>query len=336
MSLSAGEIEVAGQSPADPGFSASDGEKKIEGRSLGRIAWNQLKRDKVAMTGGVVVIIIVLLAIFAGPVTSWYGQGPYHTNGNLVSAETTMPLGSFGGVSGTHWLGVTPVNGQDVLAQLIYGARTSLIISSLAVVLALVLGISFGILAGYFRGIPDTIISRGMDTLLAFPVLLFSIALLTIFNNIHSFAGLSGEALRFAIIIFVLGFFAFAYIGRIVRGQVLSLREKEFVEAARSLGASNFRIMTREILPNLLGPILVWATLSIPNFMLGAAGLSYLGVGVQPPTVGWGSMLSDAGQFFSIDPMYLFCPGVMIFIAVMAFNLFGDGLRDALDPKSVR
>lgn len=336
MSLSAGELEVAGEAQSAGDSLTPGGDNQIEGRSLGRIAWNQLKRDKVAMAGGVIVIILALVAIFARQLTTLYGYSAFKLHGHLVDETTTMPKGAFGGVSGEHWLGVTPVNGQDILAQLIYGARTSLIIASLAVVLALVLGVSFGILAGYFRGFADTVISRSMDTLLAFPVLLFSIALLTIFNDVHSFAGLSGQPLRFGVMIFVLGFFAFAYIGRIVRGQVLSLREKEFVEAARSLGASNFRIMTREILPNLVGPILVWATLSIPNFILGAAGLSFLGVGVQPPTVGWGTMLSDAGQYFQIDPMYLFCPGVMIFVAVMAFNLFGDGLRDALDPKSIR
>ena len=137
-------------------------------------------------------------------------------------------------------------------------------------------------------------------------------------------------------IIFVLGFFGFPYIGRIVRGQVLALREKEFVDAARSLGASNFRIMTREIMPNLVGPILVYTTLTIPNYILGEAGLSFLGVGVTYPTASWGQMLSDAGSYFEIDPTYLIAPGVTIFIAVMAFNLFGDGLRDALDPKSTR
>jgi peptide/nickel transport system permease protein len=138
------------------------------------------------------------------------------------------------------------------------------------------------------------------------------------------------------VIIFVLGFFGFPYIGRIVRGQVLSLREKEFVDAARSLGASNFRIMTREIMPNLVGPILVYTTLTIPNYILGEAGLSFLGVGVTYPTASWGQMLSDAGNYFEIDPTYLIAPGVAIFIAVMSFNLFGDGLRDALDPKSTR
>ncbi|MEO6885172.1 MAG: ABC transporter permease [Jatrophihabitantaceae bacterium] len=337
MSLPMGELELAAPL-GDVEIPAGD--KAIEGRSLGRIAMRSLLRDKVAMTGGIVALLIVLVAIFAKQLTDLYGHSYVAQNNtvpnNLTDPSTTMPLGHYGGITGDHWLGVTPVSGQDVLAQIIYGARTSMIISSLALLLALVFGISLGVLAGYYRGIWDTMIARSMDTLLAFPVLLFSIALITVFSQVDSFLGMSGQVLRYAVLVFVIGFFAFPYIGRIVRGQVLSLREKEFVDAARSLGASNYRIMSREILPNLIGPILVYATLSIPNFMLAEAGLSFLGVGVQSPTVSWGSMLSDAGQYFQVDPTYLFCPGIAIFIAVLAFNLFGDGLRDALDPKSSR
>jgi peptide/nickel transport system permease protein len=334
VSLSAGELEVVSESTGliEP---AVEG-KAIEGRSLGQIAWRRLKHDKVAMAGGIVAILLILVAILAHPLTSWYGHGPVAESPNLLDQTTTMPLGAFGGASGDHWLGVTPVLGQDILAQLIYGARTSLIIASLATLLSLIFGVTLGVVAGYYRGWRDSVIARVMDMLLAFPTLLFSIALITVFSIVPSFAGLSGQPLRFGLIIFVLGFFGFPYIGRIVRGQVLSIREKEFVDAARSLGASNYRIMTREILPNLVGPILVYTTLTIPNYILGEAGLSFLGVGVLPPTPSWGQMLSDAGQYFQIDPAYLMCPGIAIFIAVMAFNLFGDGLRDALDPKSGR
>ena len=247
-----------------------------------------------------------------------------------------MPIGSYGGISSTHWLGVTPVLGQDILAQLMYGARTSLITASLATLLSLVFGVGLGVVAGFFRGWADSVISRIMDLLLSFPTLLFSIALLTVFQLVPSFLGLSGTSLRYGVIIFVLGFFGFPYIGRIVRGQTLSIREKEYIDAARNIGATNWRIMSREVMPNLIGPILVYTTLTIPNYILGEAGLSFLGVGFQPPTVSWGGMLSDAGNYFTVDPMYLFAPGITIFIAVMAFNLFGDGLRDALDPRSLR
>jgi len=335
VSLPTGEIGVVVESlgATDLGGEPS---RKIQGRSLADIAWRSLKRDKVAMAGGIFALFIVLVAIFAGPLTHLYGQRPSASFLELTSPDTTMPNGALGGVSGTHWLGVTPVLANDILAQLIYGARTSLVIASLATALSLLFGVTLGLMAGYYRGWSDGLISRIMDLLLSFPTLLFSIALITVFSIVDSFAGLSGQPLRFAVIIFVLGFFGFPYIGRIVRGQVLSIREREFVDAARSLGASNYRIMTREIFPNVLGPILVYTTLTIPNYMLGEAGLSFLGVGVLPPTPSWGQMLANAGQFYQVDPAYLFWPGMAIFVSVLSFNLFGDGLRDALDPKSMR
>jgi len=335
VSLSGGELEVVvSGSPASTDTPGNV--KAIEGRSLWQIAWRRLRKDKISMAGGVIVLLFALVAVFASELSSWYGYDWKTQAPNLLDQTTTMPVGPFGGASGAHWLGITPVLGQDVFAGLLFGARTSLIISSLATLLSLVLGVSLGLIAGYARGWRDTLIARMMDMLLAFPTLLFSIALLSVFSIVPSFLGLTGVPLRFGVIIFVLGFFGFPYIGRIVRGQVLSLREKEFVDAARSLGASNFRIMTREIMPNLVGPILVYTTLTIPNYILGEAGLSFLGVGVTYPTASWGQMLSDAGNYFQIDPTYLIAPGVTIFIAVMAFNLFGDGLRDALDPKSTR
>lgn len=308
----------------------------IEGRSLGAIAWRRLKQDKVAMGGGIIAFAIFSIAVLARPLTKWYGHDYATGNQNLTDPSTTMPLGNYGGVSGDHWLGVTPVGGNDILAQLMYGARTSLIIAVAATALSLLLGVSLGLMAGYRRGWTDSVVSRSMDVLLSFPTLLFSIALISVLSLTPSFLGLSGQPLRFALIIFVLGFFGFPYIGRIVRGQVLSIREKEFVDAARSLGASNYRIMSREIMPNLLGPILVYTTLTIPSYMLGEAGLSFLGVGVLPPTPSWGQMLSDSGQYFQVDPTYLILSGMMLFISVLAFNLFGDGLRDALDPKSTQ
>jgi ABC-type dipeptide/oligopeptide/nickel transport system permease subunit len=338
MSLSAGELSEIGTGSLDAGTEPV--EAAIQGRSLGQIAWRRLRQDKVAMGGGVIVILLALVAILAKPLIGWYGQSPNSIHnfppGDLLNPSTQMPIGPFGGASSAHWLGVTPSLGQDVLANLIYGARTSLLIGVLATLLSLLLGVSAGLTAGYYRGFADTLLSRIMDLLLSFPTLLFSLALLAIFSVVPSFAGLSGVPLRFAVIIFVLGFFSFPYIGRIVRGQVLSLREKEFVDAARSLGASNYRIMTREILPNLVGPILVYATLSIPANILGEAGLSYLSVGVPEGTPSWGGMLSRANDFYQIDPLDLFAPGMALFLAVLAFNLFGDGLRDALDPKSSR
>jgi ABC-type dipeptide/oligopeptide/nickel transport system permease subunit len=336
MTVPIGELEIAAESVAPSAQVPGQPGQAIQGRSLGQIAWRRLRSDKVAMAGGIVAILIILVAIFAPWLASWYGQSPTDTGFPLVDASTQLPIGAHGGISSTHWLGVTPKLGQDILSQLIYGARTSLITAGLATALSLIFGITLGVIAGYFRGVTDSVISRIMDLLLAFPTLLFSIALLSVFQIVPSFLGMSGTTLRGAVIIFVLGFFGFPYIGRIVRGQVLSLREKEFVDAARSLGASNYRIMSREIFPNLIGPILVYTTLTIPNNMLGEAGLSFLGVGYQPPTVSWGGMLSTSATYIEVDPEFLLAPGITLFIAVLAFNLFGDGLRDAFDPKSRR
>lgn len=341
MTLNPSELQVVADSDGMTGSGIPDrnenGPAAIVGRSLLSIAWRRLRSDRVAMAGGIVIIVFVLIAVFADVISGLYGQGfrAPETVGNLLDPNTAVPVGRFGGISGKHVLGVTPGNAQDIFALLVYGARTSLFIAGLATAVSLLIGVTLGMVAGYYRGWLDTVISRTMDVLLSFPVLLFSIAIIAVVGIVVG-AGPSANTARTGVIVVVLGFFGWPYIGRIVRGQVLSLREKEFVEAARSLGASNARIMFREILPNLLGPILVYTTLTIPNNMLGEAGLSYLGIGVLPPTPSWGGMLSDAATYIQVDPTYFLLPGLAIFIAVLAFNLFGDGLRDAFDPKSGR
>jgi peptide/nickel transport system permease protein/oligopeptide transport system permease protein len=301
----------------------------IEGRSLGQIAWRRLRRDKVAMAGGIIIVLLLLLAI-VGP---HLVQNPNTYNSNLVDPTFSRPIGPWGGISLAHPLGVEPVDGRDMLARVVVGAQYSLLIGFLATVLAVVIGVFFGIIAGYFGGWIDALIARAMDVFLAFPLLVFAIALIGVIPN--SAWGLSGNTLRVALLVFVIGFFAWPYMGRIVRGQVISLREREFVDAARSIGARGPYILFRELLPNLVAPILVYSTLLIPTNILFEAALDYLGVGLIPPTPSWGQMLSNAvtNGFYYIDPMYMVIPGVAIFITVMAFNLFGDGLRDALDPR---
>ncbi len=304
----------------------------IKGRSLGQIAWSRLKRDKIAMTGGVVIVVLVVMALFAPLLCKLLGVDPYNFNTNLLSG-LSMPIGKLGGISAAHPLGIEPLNGRDILARILYGARVSLTIAFLATMLGLIIGVVAGITAGYFGGWIDTILSRLMDIIYAFPVLLFSIALLVIVSGIDA---LSGGLARIGILVFVIGFFGWPYIGRIIRGQVLSIREKEYVEAARSLGAGSGRILFRELLPNLVAPILVYATLTMPSNILTEAAFSYLGVGVQPPTASWGQMLSDAVNTFEIDPAFMIIPGLAIFVTVLSFNLFGDGLRDAFDPRGGR
>jgi ABC-type dipeptide/oligopeptide/nickel transport system permease subunit len=306
--------------------------KAIEGRSLGQIAWMRLRQDKVAMAGGIVVIFLILVAIF-GP---YLVQNPLTYHENLIDPTFSRPYGTLGGISAAHPFGVEPITGRDLLARVVYGARVSLVIAFLSTALAVGIGMVMGVVAGFFGGWVDSVIARAMDIFLAFPLLVFAIALVGVIPS--SAFGLSGNSLRIGLLIFVIGFFAWPYMGRIIRGQTLSLREREFVDAARSLGARGPYILFRELLPNLVGPILVYSTLLIPTNILFEAALSYLGVGIIPPTPSWGGMISDAvnNGIYSVDPMYMIIPGLAIFITVMAFNLFGDGLRDALDPKSSR
>jgi peptide/nickel transport system permease protein len=305
-------------------------DKAIAGRSLRSLAWSRLKQDKLALAGGVVVSILAPL------ITHVLGLDPDQFNSNLINGDTSMPYGPLGGIGWHHLLGLEPINGRDILARILYGARISLFIAIAATFVSMALGVTLGIIAGFRGGWADSLISRTMDVLLAFPVLLFSIALLAIFQGVDSAFGLNGTELRLVLLIVIIGFFGWAYIGRVIRGQVISLREKEFVDAARSLGAKDRRILVRELLPSLAAPMLIYATLTIPTNILYEAALSFLGVGVQPPTASWGQMLSDATKTFQVDPMYMLVPGMAIFITVLAFNLFGDGLRDALDPKSSR
>ena len=306
--------------------------KAIEGRSLGQIAWMRLRQDKVAMAGGIVVIFLILVAIF-GP---YIVQNPLTYHENLIDPTFSRPYGTLGGISTAHPFGVEPITGRDLLARIVNGARVSLVIAFLSTALAVGIGVVMGVVAGFFGGWVDSVIARAMDIFLAFPLLVFAIALVGVVPS--SAFGLSGNSLRIGLLIFVIGFFAWPYMGRIIRGQTLSLREREFVDAARSLGARGPYILFRELLPNLVGPILVYSTLLIPTNILFEAALSYLGVGIIPPTPSWGGMISDAvnNGIYSVDPMYMIIPGLAIFITVMAFNLFGDGLRDALDPKSSR
>ncbi|MFD8077203.1 ABC transporter permease [Streptomyces sp. NBC_00510] len=308
--------------------------KAIEGRSPGRIAWMRLKRDKVALAGGVIVVFLILVAIFAPLIVSALGHPPNDFHENKIDPLFGTPTGKWGGISGDYLFGVEPVNGRDVFSRIVYGTRISLLVAFLSAIVAVVLGTFFGIMAGYFGGWVDAAIGRVMDVLLAFPQLLFIMSLVSVMPN--SLLGFSGTGVRMGVLVVVIGFFGWPYVGRIVRGQTLSLREREYVDAARSLGAGRGYILFRELLPNLVAPITVYATLMIPTNILTEAALSFLGVGVKPPTSSWGQMLFKALSFYETDPIFMLIPGLAIFITVLAFNLFGDGVRDALDPKGSR
>ena len=275
------------------------------------------------------IILLILVAIFAPLVVKAFGlPGPNVQNPNLTDAFGT-PIGP----TAAHPFGVDPL-GEDVMSRVIYGARVSLIVGIVGTGLATLVGVSLGLLAGFYRGWPDTLLSRMADVVLSFPILLFGLGIGAACAVNGCLGGLLQSGLPTILVIIVIA--GWTYIFRITRGQVLSLREKEFVEASRSLGASNKRIMFREVLPNLVAPIIVYASLLIPVNILFEAGLSFLGVGVKPPTASWGQMIADASPNYQTAWWYMLFPGIALLLTVFAFNLVGDGLQDALNPKADR
>jgi peptide/nickel transport system permease protein len=298
----------------------SQGGAPVEGRTQWQLTWRRLRSDKISMIALAVIIIMVLLAVFAPAVAALVHHPvdiPYPVQGEN---EDGNPVGP--GVNG--FLLGTDSTGRDLLVRILYGARISLEVGIVTTLIATVLGVTIGLMAGYFGGIIDTILARFTDAVLAFPYIVLALSLAVVFQP------------SLTIIMVLITFFSWAGIARIVRGQTLSIKEKEYVEAARSLGASPFRIMFFDILPNLLAPVLVVATLYIPNAVVFESTLSFLGLGVQPPTPSWGNMLSDAQNFYQVAWWYLVFPAVALLITTLAFNLLGDGIRDAMDPRTER
>jgi peptide/nickel transport system permease protein len=315
----------------------------VTGRSLLATAWLRIRRSRIALLSLAVVIGIVLFAI-AGPwLAALNGVDPYTSQTGpdvLDDLETPgLPLPGYMYPSPQHWLGVEPGLGRDLFARLASGARVSLTIALLSTAVSVALGTVIGAVAGYFGGKVDAVISRVMDLFLAFPHLLLVLSLTPILQSrLRGTALGHGSFLPMASLVIILGLFGWAYLGRIVRGQVLSLRQREFVEAARSFGAGHRSILFRQIIPNVLGVVLVYATMLIPTNISAEAALSFLGVGVKDPTPSWGQMLNaaQAGNWYLSDPWFLAVPGAMLVITVLAFNLLGDAIRDALDPKASR
>jgi ABC-type dipeptide/oligopeptide/nickel transport system permease subunit len=314
----------------------SSGTTEIAGRSLTQIAWLRLRRDKVAMVSLTLLLVVVVLALTAPLLTRLVGVAPTAFYPETVSDAGGLPIGRWGGVSLDHPLGVEPSTGYDIFARLLYGSRVSLLIAASGTLITLVLGVTIGIIAGYARGWLDAALGRLMDIILAFPLLLILLALSTPLTQRLEELGLEAGLARIMFIILVLSFFGWPYLARIVRGQVLSLREREFVESAVSMGAGTPRILFREILPNLWAPVLVYATLLLPTFVAAEASLSFLGVGLLPPTPSWGAMLAESVRYFTVLPSVLFIPGTYLFLVVLSFNLLGDAVRDALDPRAGR
>jgi len=282
------------------------------------------------MVSLVFLVLLIFTAIFAPLVVSLCGApGP--------DATDTGALDTFGtptGPSSVHWFGVDQL-GRDVFSRTIYGARVSLIVAFASTFIATALGVVAGLLAGYFRGWTDTVISRSVDVLLAIPYLLLATGLAAA----CSFGdGCIGGLIKpgVPVVIAVISFTSWTYMARIIRGQTLSLREKEFVEASRSVGASDRRIVFREVLPNLVAPIIVYASVLLPQVILYESALSFLGVGVQPPTPSWGQMIADATANFVEEWWYMLFPGIALLLTVLAFNFVGDAMQDALNPRRQR
>ncbi|MBV8954888.1 MAG: ABC transporter permease [Solirubrobacterales bacterium] len=326
MSVGASELLVEGEATAGA-VELVPGE--VSARSPTALFWRRFRSDRVAMASAGFIVLLILIAIFAPLIVKLLGlPGPSVQNPNLTDAFGT-PLGP----SGAHPFGVDGL-GEDVMSRVIYGARVSLIVGIVGTGLATLLGVTLGLFAGYYRGWTDTLLSRVADVVLSFPILLLGIGVAAACAVNGCLSGVIQPGVQVIVVIIVIS--GWTYIFRITRGQVLSLREKEFVEAARSLGASNRRIMFREILPNLVAPIIVYASLLIPTNILFEAALSFLGVGVKPPTASWGQMIADATPTFQTVWWYMLFPGIALLLTVLAFNLVGDGLQDALNPKADR
>ena len=327
--MSIGGTEALEASTSGSALDFLDIGAEIAARSPLQLFWRRLRQDRVALVSAAFILLLIALAILAPLIIKILGlPGPNVENLNLTD-EFGSPLGP----TGAHPFGVDQL-GHDVLSRVIYGTRISLEVGIIGTGISTLIGVFFGLIAGYYRGWVDTVISRTVDVVLSIPLLLLGIGIGAACAVKGCFGGTIQPGL--GVIIFLIAFATWPYMMRIVRGLVLSLREREFVEASRALGASDARIMFREILPNLAAPIIVFASLQIPTNILIEAALSFLGVGIRPPTASWGQMIASATPIFNTAWWYMVFPGAALLLTVLAFNLLGDGLRDALNPRSAR
>jgi peptide/nickel transport system permease protein len=319
--------------------------QQVRARGYWEQVWRRFKRDKAAIVGGLFIIFLFIIATIGGPILSKIlGHGPNVLFFSAVDPNTQLPAGNWSHVSDLDptkhsqlfVLGADGTLGRDEFLRLIYGARTSLEVAIGATLLGMAIGVILGSIAGYYKGWVDTIVSRLTEIVMAFPVLLFVIALAaTIGRRLDTITFGFLEQGVFTLVL-VIGIFGWFYPARIIRAQVLSLREKEFIEAARMVGASDMKIIRSHLLPHLVGPIIVYSTLVVATNILLEAGLSFLGLGIKDPTSSWGSMLNDATNFYTVRPWLMVWPGLAVLLATLSFNLLGDGLRDAFDPRGSR
>lgn len=330
--VTANELELG---TSDPG-ATPDRSAAIVSRTPASLAWARFRADRKTLIGAIIVAIYVILAILAPILVAAHVLDPYTANSNLIN-DQSLPIGGTG-ISLAHPLGVEPGIGRDTLSRVGYGLAISLFISSVAAVLTVIVGVILGIIAGMSRSWADTLIGRLVDLVLSFPQTLMLLALSSVVVGVltGTLKIPAGDPAQATYVIVVLAVFGWPSVTRVVRGQVLSLREREFIDAARLLGASRARLYFKEVLPNLWAPILVQFTLILPAYVSAEAALSYLGVSINPPTPTLGNVLKSSLQYAQGDFLYFIVPAFLLVLVVVSFNLLGDGLRDALDPKTNR
>ncbi|WP_030020269.1 ABC transporter permease [Streptomyces monomycini] len=331
----------------DPSGLGPEGLRKVKdrkggelvGRSPGQLMWIRFKRDRTGVISGCVVLAFFLIGLLAPLISKLYGKDPYTrygqiTPGLLVNGYPAQPNG---GISAEFWFGIEPTLGRDVFMQLVYGIRTTLYLSVAITLVSVLTAIVLGVAAGYFGGRVDYFIGRVIDLLMAFPNQLFFVAFVPVVGAIFvAPEDAMATWMRCLILILVLWFLGWMSLARLLRGTTLSLREREFIDAAKVSGASPARIIRRELLPNVMTPILVQTTYMLPSFVTSIAGLSFLGVGLVEPTPDWGRMFANAADYYRNDITYLFFPGIAMVLFIVVFNLLGDSVRDAFDPKRAR
>ncbi|MFD7589303.1 ABC transporter permease [Kitasatospora sp. NPDC059811] len=292
----------------------------------GRTVWRRLLARRAVLAAGLVIALLALIAAAAPLLSAIEGQDPtsYH-NDLLDSAAGGVPTGSFGGVSAEHWLGVEPGTGRDVFARLVHGARISLLVAVGATLVQVTIGVLLGLAAGLGSRLLDQLIGNTTEVMLALPSLVFAISLMAVVPS---------DFPRPLLLTLVIGLLGWAGTARLVRAQTLSLRQLDYVAAARLAGATRWRIARRELLPSLAAPVITYAAVLLPSNVIAEAGLSFLGVGVKPPTSSWGQMLSGATTWFRADPMYVLLPSALLFATVLAFTVLGDAVRTELDPRA--